>query len=286
MDGCVGGGVEFGGESVGIGDRKEDVDADILAIFVFEFSFGEGGLVGDGPVDGFEGAVDEPFLDEIGKDFEDSAFVGGVHRDVGVVVIAECSEALHLLGLDFDEFFCVGFAASTDLKGDHLTGLVTEFLDDFVFDREAVTIPARDEVNLESGHAAGADDEIFEDFVEEVSEMDRAVGVGRAVVKDKRSVGGVLVADAREELEFIPSFLDLWLVLDEVCAHGKACLRQVEGFFVGIFVFCIFLRHQETPHAALDIQRGMKRDRKHFVDRGAALWRDESQRVEFVFRRG
>ncbi len=246
VDGGVCWCVKLGWKGVSVGELKEDVDADILAIFVFEFGFGEGGLVGDRPVDGLECAVDESFLNEIREDFEDSAFVGGIHRDVGMCVVAHGSEALHLLGLDFDEFFCVSFAASTDLQGNHLTGFFAEFLGDFVFDGEAVAVPSWDKVDLETGHATGANDEVFENFVEQVSEVDRAVGVGRAVVENKGAVGGWLVSDAREDLDLVPSFLDLRFVLNEVCAHRKAGLRQVEGFFVGVFFFCIFLRHPKN----------------------------------------
>ena len=132
-------------------------------------------------MDGFEVAVDDFVGDHVGEDFEDSLLVVGGHGEVGVFIVCGGEEALHLFALEFDEFFCRFFALSTD---SHSSGIIIEgveffhfsflqeFGHDFVFDGEAVAIPAGHEGDLVTHHVSGADDEVLEDFIEEVSEVD------------------------------------------------------------------------------------------------------------------
>lgn len=148
---CVVGEVEGivdGGRVTGF---EIDEDGEVLAVLVFEFGFGQGGLVVDGPMNRLEGTEDDSLFDEFGEDFEGGAFVGGVHGEVGFGVVGEGEESFHLTGLEFLEFLGVFFALSANGGAACVVGECFEFgglaaLDesghDFVFNGKPVAVPA------------------------------------------------------------------------------------------------------------------------------------------------
>ena len=54
---------------------------------------------------------------------------------------------------------------------------------DLPFVRQAVTVPARHIIRIVPGHLLRAGNEIFQDFVERMTDMDIAVGIRRAVME-------------------------------------------------------------------------------------------------------
>src|SRR5690606_34807644 len=110
-----------------------------------------------------------------------------VHREIGIVPLADDAEALELLALDVDPVFGEAAAFGAKLAHRHrVLGLALRavlFLD-LPLDRQAVTVPAGNVARVPAEHLLRADDEILEDLVERVTDMEVAVGVGRAVVED------------------------------------------------------------------------------------------------------
>ncbi len=93
------------------------------------------------------------------------------HGGVGVVKVAEDSDALKLVALDLQVLLGVLAAGVADLERVHLQLLAAERFIYFDFDGQAVAIPARDVGRIEAGHGAGLDDEILEALVEGMAEM-------------------------------------------------------------------------------------------------------------------
>lgn len=235
-----------------VGCFEIDIHGEVFSVLVFELGIGERGFVGDGPVDWFECFVDESLLAETCEDFEDSRFVAWEEGEVGVFVIRDGHESFHLTGLEFDLFVGVGLALAAERGASLVVGESIEFggfpgFDevghDLVLDGEAVAVPAWYVGAVVSGHELAADDEVLERFVHEVSEVDRAVGVGGAVVEDESlaSLGGFLhcVVEALLVGEGVPAFERGGLVLDKVRLHGEGGLGEVEGLFVVRFGCCV-----------------------------------------------
>jgi hypothetical protein len=101
-----------------------------------------------------------------------------------------------------------------------------------VLDRQAVAIPARHERHIEPRHQLRADDQVLEHLVQQVAEVDVAVGIGRAVVEDEPLVAACRVASRMRWYRppspsaSIDGLLELRLALDEVGLHRERRLGQ------------------------------------------------------------
>ncbi len=197
-------------------------------ILVFDFGFGEGGAVLHAPMDGFEALVDVAVGEEIDEGLGDDGLVFGAHREVGIFPAAEDAEALEFAAVDIDELGGVGAAGGADVGDGHGGLALAEFGVDLQFDGQAVAVPAGDVGGVEAGHGLGLDDEVLQDLVECGAEVDVAVGVGRAVVKDELGAAGAGFADAAVEVRLLPALENFGLVGGEVRLHGEIVRRQVD----------------------------------------------------------
>jgi hypothetical protein len=229
-----------------IGGGELDVDAGIFDVLVFELGVGEGSLVGDGPRHGLELFVNEPVGDEPGEDFEREGFVIAGHGEVGLFPFAEDAQALELFGLDLHVVRGVLVALLADVERGHLAQLALELLLDLVLDGQAVAVPAGDVRSLVALHGAEAEDDVLEGFVDEVTDVDVAVGEGGAVVEDPLALGGVGAGDeeALVEVLLLPLLQARGLVLDELGLHREGRLGEVERILVAFLFFRLgFGRH-------------------------------------------
>ena len=83
-----------------------------MCLLVFDFGFGEGGLIVDAPVDRLEALVDETLFEELEKVVGDARLVLRRHGEIGFVPAAEDAHALELLALQVDIFLGVLAAGS------------------------------------------------------------------------------------------------------------------------------------------------------------------------------
>ena len=146
------------------------------------------------------------------------------HREVRVVPVAEAAEALELFALLADVGHRVLFAelADVDLRERGLVFLlVAKLFLDAKLDRQAVAVPARDEVALKARHVLVLDDDVFQNFVERVAEVDVAVGVRRAVVENELGFSLALRNHPLVNLVAFPLLDANRLALRQACFHRK-----------------------------------------------------------------
>ena len=130
-------------------------------------------------------------------------FVCGTHGQIGIIPDAEHSQALEFFALNVDIFFGVITAGLAYHLGFHIF-LGTEFFFDLVFDRQTVAIPARHVFGLVTCQILGLDDNVLENFVQSGSEVNIAIGVGRAVMEH---IGSLVIVDGIHpviSLDFFP----------------------------------------------------------------------------------
>src|SRR3989442_683341 len=207
-------------------------------ILVFDLRLRQRRLAVHAPVDRLELLVDEAPADETAELARDDRLVGRRHRDVGVVPVAEYAQALELVALDVDVPERVLAALLALLDGIHCAPYVyggvveAELLVHLMPDRKAVTVPAGDVDRVEAEHRARLHDDVFEDFVEDVTQVDVAVRVRRAVVQDPEGAVRGDLAEALVHPELFPPGEHLRLALREVGLHGEGGFRQVQRGFV------------------------------------------------------
>ena len=229
---------------VRIGGFEIDVHGQVFAVHVFELGLGERGLVRDRPVHGLERAVDKTVLEQIGEHFEHAGFVLGLHRHVRVFVVGEREQAGHLLGVQLLILFGVLLALSSDGdaalvvgEGQQLVDLLRldQFGHDLVLDGQAVAIPSGHVRRIAAVEPRGLDRDVLEHLVHQVAEMDRAVGVGRAVVEPVRWFARSGGAHFFVEPDLLPALECRGLVLHQIRLHGEAGLGEIERRAIAAF---------------------------------------------------
>ncbi len=154
-------------------------------VVVFDFRLGEGRSALGTPVDRFEAPLDIAGKHETVQGRGDLGLVEVVHRQIGIVPLAEDAEAHELVPLDLVVTISILAAGRPNFGDAHLAFLRTEFLVDLVFDRQAVAVPPGNVGAVKAEHRPRLDDDVLEDLVERGSHVDRTIGVGGAVVEDE-----------------------------------------------------------------------------------------------------
>src|SRR5690606_14742677 len=125
-----------------------------------------------------------------------------------------------------------------------------EFGHYLVLDGQAMAVPPRHVravTPLRPRHRLRANDEILQALVHQVPEMNRAVGVRRAVVEEEPWLALALLADALVQPHRRPALQARGLVLDEVRLHPERGLREIERLLVALLLF----RRRFAAHLAL-----------------------------------
>ncbi len=119
-----------------------------------------------------------------------------------------------------------------------------QYLEELVFHRQAVTIPARHIGRIKSLHRFIFDDDVFEDFVQCVADMNIAVRVRRAVMKNEflSAFGGP--ADTGVDIPLLPFFKLEGFPVRQIGLHRKIRRRQVDR----ILIVHKLLQTQRQPH--------------------------------------
>src|SRR3989442_1836952 len=97
--------------------RKFDVDTLADMVVVFDFGFGQRRAAGNTPVNGFLAAINKALLDNVSEQTQFVCFVIVVQCEIGIVPIAEDTEAFELLALEVDVFAGISLACFADRDG-------------------------------------------------------------------------------------------------------------------------------------------------------------------------
>ena len=212
--------------------REFDIDCRTGVIVVFDFGFRESSLVLGAPVDGLEALIDMTVAVHLSEDADFICLKTLVHGFVGMIPVPDHAEALKALPLNADILFGIGFAGRAEFCRAH--GLVVELLllDDGGFNRHAVIVPSGDIRRPVPAHGIGADDKIFQGFVQSMPHVDGAVGEGRAVVQGIAGVAFIFFQQFMIDIKLVPPFEHVRLPLRETGTHGEIGFRKVEGCVV------------------------------------------------------
>ena len=205
-------------------------DCRTFLVLILDLRLRQGGLRAVGPLHRLLGLIDRAVLHQFREDPQDARLVGGIHRQVGVLPIAENPEPAEGTALDIDVIQGELGAAAADLRGLEAGG----FLHDLELDRQAVAVPARHEGRGETRHGFGFHHQILEQLVERGAHVDVAICERRAVMKNE--LRGVLRAAAgknfRVKSPAFPALQTRRFVLHQVPPHRESRLRESQGVFV------------------------------------------------------
>ncbi len=202
------------------------------AILVLDLRLSECGPAVQAPVHGLVALVEVPVADDLREGAQLLRLVARVHREVGLVPVAHHAEADEVAPLHIHLLGRVIAALLAERLGVEQLGLLAARLLDLQFDRQAVAVPARHVGRVVAVERARLDDDVLQDLVHRVADVDRAVGVRRAVVQDeRRSVPGDF-AQLAVGTAFLPPGEHLRLAAGEVRLHREGGLGEVDGVLV------------------------------------------------------
>ena len=178
-----------------------------------------------------EAAVDEEAA-ELAHDLR-LGFEG--HGRIRIVPVADHTQAFELVALHVDPVLCEGAAIGAEFA-DRDGVLVAAFLAvgllDLPLDRQPVAIPARHVDRILGQHLLGAHDDVLQDLVQRRAEMQVAVCVGRAVVKDELGPAGRRLPETTVEAHLLPARSHRRLALRQLGLHGEGRARHEDGIAV------------------------------------------------------
>jgi hypothetical protein len=120
--------------------------------------------------------------------------VSGRHREIRTLPVAEHTETLEVAALLLDLLGRERAAGRAERVGVELLPGPPVLLLDGVLDGQTVAVPAGDIGCVVTLERARLDDDVLEDLVERVTDVDRAVGVRRAVSAGSRCARSAFMA--------------------------------------------------------------------------------------------
>ncbi len=216
--------------------RKLHVNRGRLHVLVFHFRFRQGRLGGRRPVDRFQALVDQAIGCHFAEDLDLAGFKIRCQGDVGVIVVTDAAQGQKALFLSLHLLERKVVADPTEFGNADFLAIISQFRDSCL-DRQAVGIPAGDIVHAVAHHVVGFVDDIFEDLVQGMTQMDVAVGIGRAVVEGPGFGSFPALQHFFKQLHLSPALLELRLFLRQISAHFKPGFRHVQCALVVHFEF-------------------------------------------------
>ena len=173
-------------------------------------------------------AINEAFFHKAGEGTNHPGFIGGIECKVGVLPIAQHTEAAELTALDVDELAGVFLRATADFGGLQASG----GLHHAEFDRKTMAIPARNKWGAEACHRAGFDHEILENFIESGAHVHVAVRERRAVVQQIQGRVFPVFLNFLVESGRLPIGEHFGFALRQTGLHRKIGFWEIDGVFV------------------------------------------------------
>ena len=236
-------------EAGGLGGHLEaHEDGGARLVRVLDLGLGERGVAVLAPVNGLVTTIDHALIEHGLKDLDVGGIVLVIERQIRVVPVAEHAQAAETGLLQLDVLDSELVAELADLSRGGLVELLgAELLLDLVLDRLTVAVPTGDIGNFAALHHPVTVDHVLGDLVHGVADVDRAVGVRRAVVQHELLVTLVLLQNLLVDLVVLPVLESLGLGLGKTGTHGKSGFGQIHRLLVLVCHGTPFLSWARTP---------------------------------------
>ena len=236
-------------EAGGLGGHlKAHEDGGARLVGVLNLGLGQRGVAVLAPVNRLVATIDHALIEHGLEDLDVGGIMLVIKRQVGVVPVAEHAQAAETGLLKLDVLDSKLVAELTDLGRRGLVELLgAEFLLDLMLDRLAMAVPAGDIGNLIALHHPVTVDHVLGDLVHSVADVDRTVGVRRAVVQHELLMTLVLIQNLLIDLVVLPVLESLGLGLGKTGTHGKTGHGQIHRLLVLVCHGTPFMSWARTP---------------------------------------
>ena len=236
-------------ETGGLGGHLEaHEDGRARLVGVLNLGLGECGVAVLAPVDGLMTAIDHALVEHGLEDLDVGGVMLVIERQIRVVPVAKHAQATEASLLELDVLDSELVAKLADLGSGSLVELLgAELLLDLMLNRLTVAVPTGDIGNFAALHHPVTVDHVLRDLVHGMADVDRTVGVRRAVVQHELLVTLVLLQNLLVDLVVLPVLESLGLGLGKTGTHGKSGFGQIHRLLVLVCHGTPFLSWACTP---------------------------------------
>ncbi len=201
-------------------------------LLILNLGLGERGLLDGRPHHRLGTAIELAAFGKLHQLGNDRRLRLEIHRQIGVVPIAQDAEPLQLLALGIDPFLRIGPAFGAEFVGRHLVLVqlfLAIFLLDLPFDRQAVAIPAGHIGRVAAEQILRAAHHVLQNVVQRMADMHVAIGIGRAIVEDELFAAPAALAQPFIQPGRLPFGENRRFLLRQAGFHRKVGFRQEHG---------------------------------------------------------
>ena len=211
---------------------KADVDRGRDLLLVFDFGLRERRAAIEAPVHRLHPLVQVPVLHDAAEGAQLLRLVARRHGEVGMIPVAENSEALEIGALQLDLLVRIRAAGGTEGLCVELLARAAVLLLHLQLDRQPVAVPTGYVGRVAAVERARLDDDVLEDLVDGVADVDDAVGIRRPVMQHEARPPARDLAQPRIGAALLPAAHHCRLALRQVRLHREIRLRQIDGVLV------------------------------------------------------
>ena len=202
---------------------------------ILNLRLGERRMAALAPMDRLAPTVDSAVKVHLLEDFDVASLVVRHERQVRMLPVGVHAQALEAFALHVDVLLRPITACLANFRLRRLGELLRAHgLFDHVLNGLAMAVPAGNVGRVVAALRVAFVHKVLQNLVECMADVDRSVRVRRAVVQNEGLTVLVLLQDLMVDILLRPLRQALWLVLGQVCAHGKVGLRQVHRVLVGV----------------------------------------------------
>ena len=198
-------------------------------VFVFHFGFGQRRAAVQAELNGLRTAIQVARFVNLAQRAHGVGFGFVIHGQIGVFPIANHAQADKVFFLAQNLLGGILAAELAELAGRHF--FAVQFFHHH-FNRQAVAVPARHIGRVETRQRFAADDDVFQNFIDRMTDVDVAVGIGRAVVQDEFGAAGRDLAQLLITFFVLPLLHPRRFALGQIAAHGEGGFVEVYGLGV------------------------------------------------------
>ncbi|MPM23054.1 hypothetical protein SDC9_69517 [bioreactor metagenome] len=199
---------------------------------IFDLGLCQGSLVLRAPVDGLQPFIDIALFRHNAKNADLFGFKIGTERQIRMEPVAHAPKAHEFLPLFVHEGERVFLALLPELGGGKLFPLHLFILENGAFNGKTVSVPAGHIRSAPTGHVLIPHNDILQNFVECGTNMDVAVGIGRAVMKNEFRLSLIFFHEVSVNVGRLEGSEHFRLPAGQSRAHGKIGLGQIDGLIV------------------------------------------------------
>ena len=230
--------------------REARIDGGRGVVGIFDLGLGQRSLFNRRPHHGLGTPIQAAIHQDPAKFTSDGCFSLIGHSGVGVMPVAKNTKALKFLGLHtkpvggkipafLAEFFDRNFVL--------ILALLAVLFFDLPFNRQAMTVPAGNIVGVLAKHGLRPVDHVLENLVQRVPNVKLAIGIGRAVMENKRLGIGTGFAETAIDINLLPASQNLRLFFRQPSPHREVGLWQEH---------CLFIVHHKLSRFVLSPASG------------------------------